>query len=181
MLQTRVHDGQFSADSSLQHSAALRNTTQFMSSKSVVILAFLIAVAGILWWASNRSNANRSLSIPATTQEASPNKLSTSEEQSQLSNDANAAETEKGNTNSVKVETTTNNGVTNTTLEVNGEQVPVKPNGTTQVTLPGGGQSVTNNVTTQTSGNGFNFSSNTSTSSSSSFTSSSTNVVGGPK
>jgi hypothetical protein len=178
MLQTRVYDGQISADSSLRHSTALRNTIQNMSHKSVVILAFLIAIAGVLWWASNRNNANRSLSVPASVQEASPNKLQASEEQSQLTENANASESEKGNTNSVKLETTTNNGVTNTTLKVNGEQVPVTPNGTTQVTLPNGEGSV-NNVTTQntqTGGNGFNFSS----SSSSSFTSSSTNVVGGP-
>lgn len=183
MLQTRVQDGQISADSNLQHSAFLRNTARAMSKKPALVLAFLVAIVGVIWVAAAQMNASRNLELPTTHQQANiAGELEAADEKAQVSGESNSDAIADGNTNSVKIESVTNNGVTETTLEVNGRDVPVEPNGTTHVTLPNGSQTITNNVTTQNTqtGGGYNFNSNTFSSSSSSYNSSSNNYVGGP-
>ncbi len=182
MLQTRVQDGQISADSNLQHGAFLRNTAHYMSKKSALGLAFLVAIVGVVWVAVAQMNAGRNLELPNTLQQANEaSGLEAAEEKAQVPGESNAKA--DGNSNSVKIESVTNNGVTNTKVEVNGEEIPVEPNSTTHVTTPNGSQSVTNTTTqnTQTNGgSGYNFNSNSSTSSSFSHSFSSQNSVGGP-
>lgn len=171
MLQTRVHDGQTSADSSLQHGAVARSTLHRKIRKPAVMLVFLLAVSGVTAVAV-RNSAQSSSEIPFASHEVEGSKnLSTAENEALVGSESSSdAATFQQNT-SVELESNTTNGVTNTRLEVNGEEVPVKPNSSTSVTVDNDNQTVTNVTTqnTQTSGNGFNFNSNTSSSNSSSF------------
>lgn len=183
MLQTRVRDGQNSADSSLQHDAWFRNTVQTIALRPAILLAFFVAVVGLAWLVSARISADKNLELPISVQQDGGDDLKLTDEKAQLQNELSGSSgsitVHEGTASSVKLESKTNDGVTNTKLEVNGEEIPVRPNGTTQVTVPSGSQSVTTVTTqnTQTSGSGFNF--NSTTSSSFSHNSSSQNKVGG--
>lgn len=178
MLQTRVRAGHNSVDSSLQHDAGSRNTVQVMLLKPAVVLAFLVAMTGSVWVIASRSNAGKNQELPNTIQSVSESSLEAADQKSPINSEPSTS-TQEGNSNSVKVESVTNNGVTETTLEINGEEVPIEPNTTSQISLPNGSQSVTNVTTrTQTGNGGYNYNSNTSSSFSHSFNSQ--NTVGGP-
>ena len=184
MLQTRVQDSQSSADSGLQHNAFVRNASRGMLRKPALVLVFLLTISVLAGAAALGNNAANRSEVPAPNSQSTEAHLENSEGKASLETESvpqGNTDVSSGNVNSVKLESTTNNGVTSTSLEVNGEEVPVQPNATTSVTVDNGNQTVTNVTTqnTQTGGNGFNFNSSTSTSTSSSYSSNFQNIVGG--
>jgi hypothetical protein len=180
MLQTLVQDGQSSVDTSLQHGAVSRNPFIHSIRKPAIVLVFLLVVAAFTGAVLAKKNTTQRSEVPAAAkqQTTESENLNAADAKVSVPVEANTQPSSSpGNTNSVSIKSATTNGVTNTKLEVNGQEVPVEPNTTT--TVNNGNQSVTStNISTQntqTGGSGFNFNSSISSSYNSSFS----NGVGG--
>lgn len=187
MLQRFFQSSQNSADSTLQHNALkLRNATRRLKGMPAAMLAFLLLIgstSGVLYLTQQPAR-NAAADKPVTPPTAQIPEAASTDAESLTSKATNKAEPNKesSRTNSIKVESSIVNGVADTKVEVNGQEVPVDPNTSqthTSIDNSDGGTTQITTFSTQASNGGYNFNSNTSTSSSFSHSVNNSTTVGG--
>lgn len=183
MLQTRIRNDQDSVTSGLQQNAFSRSSLFNALRKPAIWLVFLTVITGALFVSLSRSHELIKSEQPNVSSQSNlESEIKTADEGETVAEPLNAAadNSSEQNVNSIKIESTTVNGVTDTKLEVNGQEIPVDPNTTTHITQNNNGSESVTSVITQNSqvgSNGFNYNSNNSSSFSHSFNSQSN--VGG--